>query len=35
MNKAIGDWLKRNKWRIIGVVVIVAGIVYLTDRFGG
>ena len=34
MNKAIGDWLKRNKWWIIAGIVFVVSVAYLTDRFG-
>lgn len=34
MNKQIGEWIKRNKWWIVGAVIVLAGLVYLTDRFG-
>lgn len=35
MNKRIGDWIKRNKWWIVFAVVLLAGLTYVADRFGG
>ena len=33
-NKKVDSWLKRNKWYIIGVIVVVALIVYATNTWG-
>lgn len=34
INKRVGNWLARNKWWIVGAIVVIAGVMYLTDRFG-
>ena len=33
-NRRVGEWLARNKWYIVGVIVALVAVMYLTDRFG-
>lgn len=34
MHKSIGDWIKRNKWYIVGAIAVLVALTYLGDRFG-
>ena len=34
MNKRIGEWLARNKWYLVAVVVAVVAVAYLTNVYG-